>query len=57
MWTQEAMEASGVKGMTEIGALTPGVEFDFSSDLGDWYTNIVIRGVTKCTGVQPVLLS
>jgi len=47
VWTQEAMEASGVKSMTEIGALTPGVEFDFQSGVGDFFTNIVIRGVTN----------
>jgi iron complex outermembrane receptor protein len=47
VWTQEAMETSGIKSMTEIGALTPGVEFDFDSIAGSAdYTNLVIRGVT-----------
>src|SRR5216684_1117254 len=51
VWTQEAMEASGVKGMDEIGALTPGVEFDFDSAIGSAdYTNLVIRGVTGTHG-------
>src|SRR6266446_3073493 len=51
VWTQEAMEASGVKGMTEIAALTPGVEFDFDSVIAPGlYTNLVIRGVTDRHG-------
>jgi iron complex outermembrane receptor protein len=50
VWTQEAMEASGVKGMDEIGALTPGVEFDFDSIIGDGFTNMVIRGMTGTHG-------
>ena len=45
VWTEEAMDASRVKGINEIGALTPGVEFGFNSRLGDYFTNIVIRGV------------
>jgi iron complex outermembrane receptor protein len=51
VWTPEAMEASGVKGMTEIGALTPGVEFDFDSVAAPGlYTTLVIRGVTGMHG-------
>jgi iron complex outermembrane recepter protein len=47
VWTREAMEKAGIKGMTEIGALTPGVEFDFAPNVGaDNFTNLVIRGVT-----------
>src|SRR6266436_6789424 len=47
VWTQEAMEASGVKGMDQIGALTPGVEFSFNTTIGaPGYTYLVIRGVT-----------
>jgi outer membrane receptor protein involved in Fe transport len=46
VWTQDAMEASGVKGMAQIGALTPGVDFGFQSTRGgDDYTHLVIRGV------------
>ena len=45
------MEASGIKSMTEIGALTPGVEFDFFSDFGAGvYTNVSIRGVNDRNG-------
>ena len=50
VWTQEAMEASGIKSMTEIGALTPGVEFDFDTLIGAIQTNLVIRGVTDRHG-------
>ena len=50
VWTQEAMEASGVKGIDELAFLTPGVEFDFPPNLGDFFTNIVIRGVTDMHG-------
>jgi outer membrane receptor protein involved in Fe transport len=50
VWTQEAMEASGVKGIDQIGALTPGVEFDFAPLLGDYFTDLVIRGVTDMHG-------
>jgi outer membrane receptor protein involved in Fe transport len=46
VWTQEAMEASGIKGMTEIAALTPGVEFGFDPGFGDFFTSVAIRGVT-----------
>ena len=51
VWTQEAMEASGVKGMDQIAALTPGVEFDFDSvAVPGLFTNLVIRGVTGSHG-------
>ena len=51
VWTQEAMEASGIKGMDEVAALTPGVEFDFvSSFVGGVYSNMAIRGVTDRHG-------
>ena len=51
VWTQEAMEASGIKSMTGVGSLTPGVEFDFFPDNGaGFYTNIAIRGVTDRNG-------
>jgi outer membrane receptor protein involved in Fe transport len=51
VWTQDEMARSGIKGMAEIGALTPGVEFDFNTNLaGDVYTNLVIRGVTQRHG-------
>jgi len=51
VWTPEAMESSGVKGITEIGALTPGVEFDFDSVAAPGlYTTLVIRAVTGMHG-------
>jgi outer membrane receptor protein involved in Fe transport len=51
VWTEEAMEVSGVKGMTQIGALTPGVGFAFSPSIGsDIYTHVDIRGVTNRGG-------
>jgi iron complex outermembrane recepter protein len=51
VWTDEAMEVSGVKGMTQIGALTPGVDFAFSPGVGsDAYTHVDIRGVTNRGG-------
>jgi outer membrane receptor protein involved in Fe transport len=51
VWTAETMEVSGVKGMTQIGALTPGVDFAFSPFAGsDVYTHVDIRGVTNRGG-------
>jgi iron complex outermembrane recepter protein len=51
VWTQEEMAASGIKSMTEIGALTPGVEFDHFPDSGAGvYTNVSIRGVNDRNG-------
>jgi hypothetical protein len=51
VWTEEAMEVSGVKGMTQIGALTPGLDFAFSPGVGgDQYTHVDIRGVTNRGG-------
>lgn len=47
VWSQEAMEVSGVKGMAQIGTFTPGVDFDFRSNVsGDAYTELAIRGVS-----------
>jgi outer membrane receptor protein involved in Fe transport len=51
VWSREAMAASGVKGMDEIGALTPGVGFDWVTGYGAGaYTNLEIRGVTGRRG-------
>jgi len=50
-WTQQTMLESGIRGMTEIGALTPAVEFDYFSDLGPGiFTNVSIRGVNSSNG-------
>jgi iron complex outermembrane recepter protein len=50
VWTEEAMRASGVKGMSQIGALTPGMDFGFSPVGSDFYTHFDIRGVTNRGG-------
>lgn len=51
VWNYDAMVASGVKGIADIGALTPGVAFDFFSSVGSGvYTDIIIRGVTDRHG-------
>jgi iron complex outermembrane receptor protein len=51
VWNQDAMQAAGIKSMTEIGALTPGLEFDFFSSVGGGvYTNMAMRGVTDRHG-------
>src|SRR5262245_10816318 len=52
VWSQEAMEASGAKSMTELGALTPGLGFDWRTGLGaGGYTNLDIPGGTGRRGV------
>jgi outer membrane receptor protein involved in Fe transport len=51
VWTEKSMEASDIKGIAEIAALTPGVTFGISPILGDEYTDLVIRGVTSRHGV------
>jgi iron complex outermembrane recepter protein len=51
LWSAEALAASGAKGLPDLGALTPGVEFDFFSTVGSGiYTNMAIRGVTDRHG-------
>jgi iron complex outermembrane recepter protein len=51
VWTQEAMEASHVKGTAQLGALTPGVAFAFSpGDSTDFYSRLDIRGVISRFG-------
>ena len=53
VWSQEAMEASGIKGMTEIGVMTPGLGFDWRSNVGAGvYTALEMRGVTGRHGVS-----
>ena len=53
VWSQEAMETSGIKGMTEIGAMTPGLGFDWRSNVGAGvYTALEMRGVTGRHGVS-----
>jgi iron complex outermembrane receptor protein len=51
VWTPETMEASGVKGMAAIAALTPAVEYDYFPDFGAGIqSNIAMRGVTSRNG-------
>ena len=51
VWSAEAMEVSGVKGLPELAALTPGIGFAFSPGIGsDFYTHLQIRGVTNRHG-------
>jgi len=50
VWTEQAMEVSGIKGMAQIGALTPGMDFGFSPIGSDFYTHLDIRGVTNRGG-------
>lgn len=53
VWSQEASEISGIKGMTEIGAMTPGLGFDWRSNVGAGvYTSLELRGVTGRHGVS-----
>ena len=47
----DAMAATGIKGITEIGAVVPGVEYDFSAQWGAGiYTNLAIRGIGSDKG-------
>jgi len=50
VWTADAMEVSGIKGMAQLGALTPGVGFAFSGIGAGFYTSLDIRGVTNRWG-------
>jgi outer membrane receptor protein involved in Fe transport len=53
VWSEEAMRMSGVKGIDEISALTPGLSFDWRSNLGAGvYTNLDMRGITGTHGVS-----
>jgi iron complex outermembrane recepter protein len=40
VWTAKAMEVSGVKGIAQLGALTPGMDFGFSPTGSDFYTHL-----------------
>jgi outer membrane receptor protein involved in Fe transport len=51
VWTPEAMEAYGVKGMAAVAALTPAVEYDYFPEYGAGIqANIAMRGVTSRNG-------
>jgi outer membrane receptor protein involved in Fe transport len=50
-WDSSAIEASGVKNIAEIAALTPGADWGFFSSVGSAvYTDLIIRGVTDRHG-------
>ena len=52
-YSREALEASGVKSVQDLAALTPGVEFDNSSGFGPGtLTNIAIRGINSSVGTS-----
>jgi outer membrane receptor protein involved in Fe transport len=51
VWTESAMESSGIKGISQIADLTPGLDFSFRSFVGgDFQTNLAIRGVAERHG-------
>ena len=53
VWSQEEMRISGVKGINEIGALTPGLTFDWRSNIGPGiYTTLDMRGISGTHGVS-----
>ncbi|HEX9706086.1 MAG TPA: TonB-dependent receptor [Steroidobacteraceae bacterium] len=56
VWTEQAMALAGVKGIEEIGALTPGVDFGYNSRLGDYFTGVDIRGVSDMHGTTTTLV-
>ena len=50
-YTTDDIIGSGIKGIDEIGRLTPGVDFDFFTSVSSGiYTNLAIRGVTDRHG-------
>jgi outer membrane receptor protein involved in Fe transport len=47
----QRLQDSGIKGLPDVGALIPGVDFGFFSSVGSGvYTDIIIRGVTDRHG-------
>ncbi len=47
VWSQEDLEVSGVKGIEELGSLTPSVHFDMTPDIGPGgITYLSIRGIS-----------
>jgi outer membrane receptor protein involved in Fe transport len=53
VWSQDEMRISGVKSIDELCALTPGLSFDWRSNLGAGvYTTLDMRGVTGTHGVS-----
>ena len=53
VWSQDEMRISGVKSILEISAFTPGLSFDWRSNLGAGvYTALDMRGITGTHGVS-----
>jgi iron complex outermembrane recepter protein len=51
IWSQSRLEMAGIKDMSALAALTPGVELDAYTDLGPGIeTNIAIRGINAKDG-------
>ena len=46
VWTQDAMQAAGVKGMSDLGSLTPAMQFQPSPSIAGGFTYLTMRGVT-----------
>jgi hypothetical protein len=46
VWTQDAMQASGVKGMSDLASLTPAVQFQPAAAVSGSVTYLSMRGVT-----------
>jgi len=48
VWSEPAMQLANVKDMTQLGQLTPGIDYTFRGGIGgDLYTELTIRGVTN----------
>jgi outer membrane receptor protein involved in Fe transport len=51
VWTESAMESSGIKGIAQLADLTPGLDFLFYTFIGgDFQTNLAVRGVAERHG-------
>src|SRR5262249_16499998 len=50
---QQAMDANGVKGMADIAAMTPGVDFASTSYSNGSVTRITIRGISDSLNTAP----
>ena len=50
---QQTMDANGVRGMADIAAMTPGVEFGSASYSNGSATSITIRGISESLNTAP----
>jgi iron complex outermembrane receptor protein len=46
VWTQDAMQTSGVKDVSDLASLTPATQFQPSANLAGGFTYLTMRGVT-----------